>query len=73
MIGLEVPHPGVGGAIMAELFQRHILAVYTLNNERVIRLIPPLVITQGQLQEVLTALERTLEVVDAQVEDLVAE
>ena len=73
MIGLEVPHPGVGGAIMAELFQRHILAVYTLNNERVIRLIPPLVITQGQLQEVLTALEKTLEIVDAQVEDLVAE
>ncbi len=71
MIGLEVPQPGVGGAIMAELFQRHILAVYTLNNERVIRLIPPLVITQDQLQQVLTALDDVFGIVDTQVEDLV--
>lgn len=56
MIGLEVPNAGVGGALMSELFQRHVLAVYTLNNERVIRMIPPLVITDVQLQEVLARL-----------------
>ncbi|MCL4493847.1 MAG: aspartate aminotransferase family protein [Firmicutes bacterium] len=73
MIGLEVPHPGVGGAIMAELLQRHILAVYTLNNERVIRLIPPLVITREQLQQVLGAFDDVLNTLDSQVEDLMEE
>lgn len=53
MIGLEFPSAGLAGALMAELFQRHVLAVYTLNNERVIRLIPPLVIGDAELGRAL--------------------
>ncbi len=60
MMGLEFQAPGIAGMVMSELFQRHVLAVYTLNNERVIRLIPPLVIDEGQLRTVLGLLQESL-------------
>jgi putrescine aminotransferase len=49
LIGIEGTHPGVGGALMAELFERHVLVIHTLNNEHVIRLLPPLTIDGDQL------------------------
>ncbi len=70
MIGLECRNAGVGGMIMAELFQRHVLAVYTLNNERVIRMIPPLVIEPSQLEQVLDALAQSLEAVEPVKDEL---
>ncbi len=57
MIGMEFPSAGVAGALMTELFQRHVLAVYTLNNERVIRLIPPLVIGDAELGRALDEIQ----------------
>jgi len=74
MIGLEFAQPGGVGAIFrglareylasmiaAELLTRHnILTAYTLNNPNVIRLQPPLIITTGQLDEVVAALDETL-------------
>lgn len=71
MIGLEWISAGVAGMVMSELFQRKILAVYTLNNERVIRLIPPLVIKKEQLQVMLAALAEALDAVEEVREDLV--
>lgn len=71
MIGLEVPAPGVGGALMSELFQRHVLAVYTLNNERVIRMMPPAVITKDEVSVALQAWQESVDVVDEMVEDLI--
>lgn len=73
MIGLEFQSPGVAGMVMSELFQRHVLAVYTLNNERVIRLIPPLVIEEQQLRTVLGFLSEALDAVEAVAEELLAE
>jgi putrescine aminotransferase len=70
MIGVEFSHAGIAAMIMAELFMRHVLAVYTLNNERVIRLVPPLVIDRSALETVLVALEEVLEKVDAVKADL---
>jgi putrescine aminotransferase len=73
MIGLETAAAGVAGALMAALFQRRILAVYTLNNDRVIRLLPPLVIARSQLERVLDALEEALSDLEAVAEDLLDE
>jgi putrescine aminotransferase len=73
MIGLEVPNAGVGGALISELFSRHVLAVYTLNNEKVIRLMPPLVITAAQLGTVIEKLGMALASVDAVLDDLLEE
>jgi putrescine aminotransferase len=47
-----------------------VLAVYTLNNEQVIRLMPPLVITKEQLDEVLNRLDDALSEIYPDIEDL---
>lgn len=70
MLGMEVASAGVGGAIIAELFRRHVLAVYTLNNERVIRFIPPLVITQQQIDAVVQRLSDVLGQLEPLTDDL---
>ncbi|NMP22289.1 aspartate aminotransferase family protein [Sulfobacillus harzensis] len=70
MIGIEFTAPGVGGMVMSELFQRHVLAVYTLNNERVLRLLPPLVIEKAQLETVLSHLGAALDQVELVADDL---
>lgn len=56
MIGMETASTGVGGALMSELFHRGVVAVYTYNNERVLRLLPPLVIRRDQLELVVDRL-----------------
>ena len=70
MIGLEFPSAGVAGALMAELFQRHVLAVYTLNNERVIRLIPPLVIGDAELARALDEIQSAVASVSVYAKEL---
>lgn len=70
MIGLEFANPGIGGMMMSELFQRHVLAVYTLNNERVIRMIPPLIIEKSQLVAVLDVANEALTAIDVVKQDL---
>ena len=70
MIGMEFKSAGMAGMLMSELFQRQVLAVYTLNNERVIRLMPPLVSELKQLKKVLAALEEALDVVELVKDEL---
>ena len=65
MAGLEVAHEGLGGALMFELFQRHMLAVYTLNNPLVIRLMPPLVIAEGDFEDGISRLQEAVAAVSA--------
>ena len=57
MMALEVAAPGVAGMVMAGLFQRHVLVAHTLNNERVLRLLPPLVVTDGEMDTALSAFD----------------
>lgn len=73
MIGLETAGPGVAGALMAALFRRRVLAVYTLNNDRVIRLLPPLVIEEGELATVVAVLQDALRELEEVAADLLAE
>ncbi len=70
MIGLEMTREGAGGALMASLLARRVLAVHTLNNERVIRVMPPLVITDAELDRATAAFTDALAEVDAVVEEL---
>ncbi len=58
LIGIELTKEGLGGFIMAEMIQDGIIVAYTLNNPRVIRLEPPLVISGQQIEEVVSALTR---------------
>lgn len=51
----------MGSLIAGELFNKHrIITAYTLNNPNVIRLEPPLIVTQEQLDRVVDALEDVL-------------
>jgi len=56
LIGVEFAHEDIAGLVIAGLAQRRIITAYTLNNPRVIRLEPPLVIEAEILDRVLSAL-----------------
>jgi len=70
MLGLETPREGVGGMLMSELLHRHILALWTLNNERVLRMLPPVVIAKETIAEVLGVLREACGQVAMVAEDL---
>lgn len=48
MIGVEFSRDEVGELVIAQMVKRGLIAAYTLNNPRVIRLEPPLIITEEQ-------------------------
>ncbi len=57
LIGLEAATPGVGGALLAELIERRVLLVPSLNNFAILRFAPPLVIPDDLLEEALARVE----------------
>jgi len=61
LIGVEFAHEDIAGLVIAGLAQRRIIAAYTLNNPRVIRLEPPLVIEVELLERVLSAFAEAVE------------
>lgn len=69
-IGLELATEGVGGLLMAELIENGILVAYTLNNPKVIRIEPPLIITKNLIDKVLQVLETAIAKADSMIEDL---
>jgi putrescine aminotransferase len=73
MMAVEVRAPGVAGMVMAGLFARHVLVAHTLNNERVLRLLPPLVISDEDLETALAAFDAAFDEAAADAAELVAE
>lgn len=69
MIGIEFTHADIAGLVIAGLAQRDVLAAYTLNNPTVIRLEPPLIISDEQVKTALTAFEESVEQTAMLVED----
>jgi putrescine aminotransferase len=61
LIGQHFQSPEIGYRVAAGLFKRGVLVSGTLTNAHTVRLEPPLVITQEQLEAVLARLEDTLE------------
>lgn len=57
MIGVELTKEGLGGMILPEMAKKGVTAVYTLNNPKVIRFEPPLIITKEQIDSVLKIFE----------------
>jgi putrescine aminotransferase len=56
IIGLEFADEGLVGSTIFELEQEGILVLYMLNNPKVIRLEPPLIITYEQMDFMLNVL-----------------
>lgn len=56
LAGVELTSEGYGGWIIPEMVKRGVTAAWTLNMQRVIRLEPPLVVTQTEVARALDAL-----------------
>lgn len=62
-LGLECQSAEMGTRLADELFERDVLVAQTINNPSVIRIQPPLIISQEQLDTVLAALRESIKVV----------
>lgn len=70
MIGVELMKEGIGGLLMSELINRGVLVAYTLNNPKVIRIEPPLIISIDQVDAVLAAFGQAVACAQDMIEDL---
>ena len=61
LIGQHFVNDDIGYAVASGLFKRGILISGTLNNSRVIRVEPPIVITREEIDAILNRLEDTLQ------------
>jgi putrescine aminotransferase len=57
LVGVELRSEGYGGTIIPELLKRGVTAAWTLNQQRVIRLEPPLIVTAEEVDVALRAFD----------------
>ena len=62
LVGVELRNEGYGGTIIPELRKRGVTAAWTLNQQRVIRLEPPLIVNAAQIATALRALDEAVAV-----------
>jgi putrescine aminotransferase len=62
LVGVELHNEGYGGTIIPELLKRGVTAAWTLNQQRVIRLEPPLIVDATQIARALQALDEAVAV-----------
>ena len=60
MLGIEFTDSDIGKLVIGSLVHRGVIAAYTLNNPKVIRFEPPLIITQAEVDTVLETLRVSL-------------
>src|SRR5581483_4298662 len=60
LVGVELTSEGYGGWIIPEMVKRGVTAAWTLNMQRVIRLEPPLIVTEDEVRRALEALQAGL-------------
>lgn len=58
VVGVELTSEGYGGVIIPECLRLGMTAAYTLNQQKVIRLEPPLVVTKAEIDEAMGILEQ---------------
>ncbi len=61
LIGVQFDDSDVAGLVISALAGEHIVAGYTLNNPKVIRFEPPLIISAEQVEEALAAFSQALD------------
>jgi putrescine aminotransferase len=62
LVGVELRSEGYGGTIIPELLKRGVTAAWTLNQQRVIRLEPPLIVSATQIATALRAFDEAVAV-----------
>lgn len=56
LVGVELANEGYGGWIIPEMLKAGVTAAWTLNQQRVIRMEPPLIVTEAEIDRALDAL-----------------
>ena len=70
MLGIELTKEGAGGMLMSLMIDSNILVAYTLNNPKVIRMEPPLIMPIEVIDQVLTAFRNAIQQTNAVIEEL---
>jgi putrescine aminotransferase len=60
LVGVELTHEGYGGWIISEMLKGGVTAAWTLNQQRVIRLEPPLIVSEGEIDRACEALRAAI-------------
>ncbi|GEM85538.1 aspartate aminotransferase family protein [Meiothermus granaticius] len=60
MVGLEFTDADIGGLVVAELATRGVLTAFGLNDPKVVRLEPPLIVEKSHIDECVAALDQAL-------------
>ncbi|MDP9016921.1 MAG: aspartate aminotransferase family protein [Candidatus Eremiobacteraeota bacterium] len=60
LVGVELCNEGYGGAIIPEMLKHGVTAAWTLNMQRVIRLEPPLIVSEQEVDRAIAALRAGL-------------
>jgi len=66
MLGVEFPEDSIGPRMVYQPRKNGVIAIYTFNNPRIIRIMPTLVISEKEVDFVLDALDRSLRKIRAQ-------
>jgi putrescine aminotransferase len=61
LIGIEFAEEDIGMHVIANMAKRRVIAAYTLNQPRVIRFEPPLIVTRPQCDQAMQAFEEALQ------------
>lgn len=69
MIGIDLAKEGIGGLMMSELVNNGVLVAYTLNNPKVIRIEPPLIISRQQIDFVIKVVADAVKKAHEMIED----
>jgi putrescine aminotransferase len=67
LVGVELRNEGYGGTIIPEMLRSGVTAAWTLNQQRVIRLEPPLIVTEAEVERALAALRAGVQVARAKL------
>lgn len=70
MIGVEFAHEDAAGLVVNQMAGHGIIAAYTLNNPSVIRMEPPLIVTDAQIDTAVEAFRASVEMVGTMLADL---
>ena len=70
LVGVEFADSDVAGLVISALAADSIMVAYTLNNPEVMRLEPPLVVNEEQIDRFLAAFATALDVTATLVEEL---
>ena len=70
MIGMDLTKEGAGGMLMALMIDQHVIVAYTLNNPKVIRIEPPLIMPKSVVDHVLEILRNSIKQVAEVIDEL---